>query len=61
MNNNSQDPQNEFLDLEDLDLAEFSEQPRPVSKLEFNREETKLRTPSQPSLENKPSQEQNNE
>ena len=57
MNNNSQDPQNEFLDLEDLDLAEFSEQPRPISKLEFNRGETKPRTPSQPSSDNKSSQE----
>ena len=35
----------------------FSEQYHRISKLEFNREETKPRTPSQPSSDNKPSQE----
>ena len=35
----------------------FSEQYRLISKLEFNRGETKPRTPSQPSSDNKPSQE----
>ena len=61
MNNNSQDPQNELLDLLDLDLAEFSEQYRPIAKLHFDQEDIKALNQKQSPSDNNPSEEQNNE
>jgi hypothetical protein len=64
MNNNSQDPQNELLDLLDLDLldlAEFSEQYRPIAKLHFDQEDIKALNQNQSSSDNNPSEEQNHE
>lgn len=64
MNNNSQDPQNELLDLLNpdlLDLAEFSEQHRPIAQLHFDQEDIKTLNQNQSSSDNNSSEEQNYE
>jgi hypothetical protein len=59
MNNNPQDPQNELLYL--LDLAEFSEQHRPISQLHFDQEDIKTLNQNESSSDNNSSEEQNHE